>query len=94
MEADAVEQARLRLEHNRMRIRSLLMLPDPATGELDDDVFPRSAVMRFALDPRRRRMFGTALASLGMLAARWSVARGGIWSQLAGSLFGGSAARR
>ena len=85
MEANTVEA---RLRHSRAQIRALLQLPDPATGQLDDDVFPRSAVMRFALNPRRRRMAGTVLATLGMIVGRWSVARGGIWPRLAGTLFG------
>lgn len=84
MEADTVEA---RLQHSRAQIRALLQLPDPATGQLDDDVFPRSAVMRFALDPRRRRLAGTVLATLGMVAGRWGAARGGIWPQVAGTLF-------
>jgi hypothetical protein len=85
MEAELVAA---HLQQTRAQIRALLLLPDPATGELDDDVFPRSAVMRFALDPRRRRMAGAVLGTLGAVAGRWSALRGGIWPQVSGSLFG------
>lgn len=85
MEAEPVEA---RLQHSRAQIRAMLMLPDPETGQLDDDVFPRSAVMRFALDPRRRRMAGAVLGTLGAIAARWNALRRGTWPQVAGTLFG------
>ena len=88
METELVEA---RLQHSRAQIRAMLLLPDPATGELEEDVFPRSKVMRaamsFAVNPRRRRLAGTVLSTLGVMAGRWGMARGGIWPQLA-TLFG------
>lgn len=88
MEAELVEA---RLQHTRAQIRAMLLLPDPATGELDEDLFPRSKVMRaamsFAVNPRRRRLASTVLASVAVMAGRWGAARGGIWPQVA-TLFG------
>jgi hypothetical protein len=57
------------LEESRDRLRELL-LPDPETGRIEADVFPRSAVMRFMLNPRGRRMAFTAIGALAMLAGR------------------------
>jgi hypothetical protein len=57
------------LEESRARLRELL-LPDPETGRIEADVFPRSAVMRFLLNPRGRRMAFTTVSALAMLARR------------------------
>jgi hypothetical protein len=57
------------LEESRDRLRELL-LPDPETGRIEADVFPRSAVMRFMLNPHGRRMAFTAIGALAMLAGR------------------------
>jgi hypothetical protein len=38
----------VRLEQSRARLRSLL-IPDPATGRIEADVFPRSIAMRVAV---------------------------------------------
>ncbi|MEJ0099121.1 MAG: hypothetical protein WDO12_05000 [Pseudomonadota bacterium] len=47
-----------------------LLLPNPDTGRIEADVFPRSAIMRVVLDPRRRRLATAGLAALSMLFAR------------------------
>lgn len=83
MEANAVEAS---LQENRARIRGLLMLPDPGTGQLPEDQFPRSMVMRFMMDPRGRRMAAGALATLATLAGRRNPERDGFWPRLAQSL--------
>jgi hypothetical protein len=57
------------LEDSRARLREML-LPDPETGRIEADVFPRSAVMRFMLNPRGRHMAFTAIGALAMLAKR------------------------
>lgn len=57
------------LEESRARLRELL-LPDPETGRIEANVFPRSAVMRFMLNPRGRRMAFVAVSALAMLARR------------------------
>jgi hypothetical protein len=71
-----------RLEQSRAQLRGLL-IPDPVTGRIEADVFPRSAVMRFLLDPRRRGMATAGLAALGALAGRRRSRRTGAWSQMA-----------
>ena len=50
------------LEANRALVRGLL-LPRSAGG--DADAFPRSEVMRFLLDARKRRL------ALGIMTAAW-----------------------
>jgi hypothetical protein len=85
MEANAVASE---LEHSRALLRAML-LPDPDTGQIEADVFPRSAFMRFLMDPRRRGMATAALSVVGMLMGR-RMRFGRKWSQLlrlAGGLF-------
>lgn len=50
------------LQQSRARLRALLL--GGARGAGEADVFPRSAVMRFVLDPDRR---GMAMMVLGAL---------------------------
>lgn len=71
-----------RLTDSRARLRAMLV-PDPETGHIEADVFPRSAVMRFLFDPRRRGMAGAGIAALTMLAGRRKRRRAGGWSQMA-----------
>jgi hypothetical protein len=70
-----------RLDQSRAQLRAMLV-PDPQTGRIEADVFPRSAVMRFLFDPRRRGMATAGLAAVGMLAGRRKRRAGG-WSQMA-----------
>jgi hypothetical protein len=69
-----------RLEQSRAQLRAMLV-PDPETGRIEADVFPRSAVMRFLFDPRRRGMATAGIAALGMMAGRRRVRMRG-WSQV------------
>ena len=71
-----------RLEHSRAQLRAMLV-PDPHTGRIEADVFPRSALMRFLFDPRRRGMATAGIAALTMLAGRRKRRRAGGWSQMA-----------
>ncbi len=57
------------LQHSRAQLRALL-LPDPETGRIDADVFPRSAIMRVVMDPRRRRLATAGIAALSLLFGR------------------------
>jgi hypothetical protein len=84
MEEHAVTEHALteRLEHSRGQLRAMLV-PDPQTGRIEADVFPRSAVMRFLFDPRRRGMATAGIAALTMLAGRRKRRRVGGWSQMA-----------
>ncbi|HTQ35825.1 MAG TPA: hypothetical protein VMH77_02210 [Steroidobacteraceae bacterium] len=66
MEEYAVVQ---RLAESRAHLRALL-IPDPATGRIEADVFPRSIITRTLL---------SALPALIMLAVRsWSGIRGAL----------------
>lgn len=77
-----------RLAQSRAQLRAMLV-PDPATGRIEADVFPRSAVMRFLFDPRRRGLATAGIAALSMLAGRRRARRAGGarriggWSQMA-----------
>jgi hypothetical protein len=75
MEEHAVKQAAVaRLAHSRGLLRALL-IPDPGTGKIEADVFPRSAVMRFLFDGGKRRMAFSALTTLAVLAGRGRMAK-------------------
>jgi hypothetical protein len=73
------------LHDSRERIRALL-IPDPVTGRIEADTFPRSAVMRFLFNPGSRRLAFGAASTLVMLAARRRVGGGSIWPQLTQSV--------
>jgi hypothetical protein len=73
------------LQANRQRIRALVVPRDPADAA-DDDVFPRSAVMRFLLDSRKRKLAMAALTVVLMVTGRRKAAKIAGWSELAGSL--------
>jgi hypothetical protein len=60
----------------------MLLLPDAVTGEIEADVFPRSAVMRFLFDSSKRRVAISALSTVAMLAGRGGLAK----AQLASTL--------
>jgi hypothetical protein len=64
------------LRQTRARLRALL-IPDPATGRIEADVFPRSTVMRFLV---------AALPIVTMLWWRSRPSRGAAWPRLARSL--------
>lgn len=49
----------IRLQRSRARLRALLL--GGARGAPEPDVFPRSALMRFVLDPEQRALAMTAL---------------------------------
>jgi hypothetical protein len=57
------------LQHSRAVLRALL-LPDPETGRVEADVFPRSAVMQFLFNKRKRKMATAGLTAVAMLAGR------------------------
>jgi hypothetical protein len=73
------------LQESRARLREMLV-PDPETGRIEADHFPRSAVMRFIFDPRGRRVAMTGLSLLMMLAGRKAVARTGLMPLLSQSI--------
>jgi hypothetical protein len=73
------------LQESRARLRELLV-PDPETGRIEADQFPRSAVMRFVFDPRGRKVAMTGLSLLMMLAGRKAAARTGLMPLLSQSL--------
>ncbi|MET0279570.1 MAG: hypothetical protein ABW278_00400 [Steroidobacteraceae bacterium] len=74
-----------RLEQSRAQLRELL-LPDPLTGRIEADVFPRSAVMRFMFDPGKRRMAMNTLATLASLTGRSGFAKLSMLSNLTQSV--------
>ncbi len=80
------------LADSRARLREML-LPDPETGRIEADVFPRSAVMRFMLNPRGRRMASAAVSAMAMLARR-SNGGAGVLPVLTQSLVGLLGSRR
>ena len=62
-----------RLRHNRARMRALL-LPDPETGRIEANVFPRSIAMRVLI---------AGLPALLLLLLRTWARRNALWPQLA-----------
>jgi hypothetical protein len=66
----------VRLQQNRARLRSLL-LPDPETGHIEADVFPRSIAMRALVA-------GVPVLLASLLRGR--SARAAAWPQVAMSL--------
>jgi hypothetical protein len=82
METHLVEA---RLHASRERLRALL-IPDPESGRIEADAFPRSAVMRLVFSTRARRI-AMALLSLAMLwRRRGASGTASIWPQLTRSL--------
>jgi hypothetical protein len=76
----------VRLQNSRQRLRSLL-LPDPETGRIEGDAFPRSAIMQLLFNPRARRLMITVLPTLLMLFGSRRRASGSrLWPKLAQSL--------
>jgi hypothetical protein len=72
------------LQQSRAQLRALL-LPNPQTGRIEADVFPRSAIMRVVLDPRRRRLATAGIAALSMLFGRRKKS-GSSWSEAVQSI--------
>ena len=60
------------LDESRRRLRSYLIPrgSDDSDPGFDDDHFPRSKVMRFAVDPRNRQVVMLAGSVLAVLATR------------------------
>lgn len=83
MESHAVTA---RLHDSRERLRQLL-IPDPGTGRIESDVFPRSAVMQFMFNARARRV-AMALLSVFLMFRRRSTPGLAIWPQLTRTLGG------
>lgn len=80
MEEHVIAQSAVaRLARSRGLLRELL-IPDPGTGKIEADVFPRSAVMRFLFDGGKRRMAFSALTTLAMFAGRGRVAKATLYS--------------
>jgi hypothetical protein len=78
----------LRLHESRERVRALL-IPDPVTGRIEADAFPRSAVMRFILDSRSRRVSMGVLSALLLFVRHRRAsrrARVAVWPRIAGAL--------
>jgi hypothetical protein len=83
MEEHAVAVA-ASMDHSREQLRRLI-LPQPGhDGAVE--AFPRSAVMRFLLDSRKRRMATAALSVGLMLLGRRHVAKAG-WLRSAASFW-------
>lgn len=76
--------AALELQRSRAQLRSLL-LPDPVTGRIEADAFPRSQLMRFVFSAGKRNLAMSAIgAAFSMFAGRRRRASGGSggWSQV------------
>jgi hypothetical protein len=58
------------LDATRAQLRRYLLPQTLNTIEDDGDHFPRSKVMRFALNPRNRRVLAISGSVLGVLATR------------------------
>ena len=58
------------LEETRAQLRRFL-IPDAVDSEFDGDHFPRSKVMRFAFNPRNRRLLMISGSVLAVLASRF-----------------------
>jgi hypothetical protein len=69
--------AALKLRETRERIRAML-IPDPETGRIESRSFPRSAIMRFAFDPRAGKVLMAGLSLLMMFKARGTVTRAAV----------------
>jgi len=76
-----------RLVSNRARLRALLV-PDPETGRIEADVFPRSAVMRAMFDTRAIRLAKAGMSIALLVKARRAAIRQGIWPMFARSISG------
>jgi hypothetical protein len=62
--------AALELQRSREQLRALL-IPDPLTGRIEADAFPRSQLMRFVFSAGKRNLAMSALgAAFSMFAAR------------------------
>lgn len=58
------------LEATRAQLRRYLLPESPNTIGDDGDHFPRSKVMRFALNPRNRRVLAISGSVLAVVASR------------------------
>jgi hypothetical protein len=68
MEEHALE---LELQRSRAQLRALLV-PDPQTGRIEADAFPRSQLMRFAFSAGKRNL---AMSALGTALSMWVARR-------------------
>ncbi len=93
MEEHAI--AALELQRSRAQLRALL-LPDPETGRIEADAFPRSQLMRFVFSAGKRNLAMSALgAAFSMFAGRRrSASGGGGWSQVLHSVADAVGSRR
>ena len=83
MEEHAVAR---QLQQSRDEIRELLM-PGSSTGDALSGHFPRSAVMRFIMDSRKRSLAISAAGTvLGLLRSRSAAPGGRRWPQLSSLL--------
>lgn len=82
----------LELQRSRAMLRAML-LPDPETGRIEADVFPRSAVMRFLFNSRQRKLATAGIGAVAMLA-RMRRGRVGSWAQVVQALGAVLASRR
>jgi hypothetical protein len=58
------------LDATRAQLRRYLIPGSAQTVDDDDDHFPRSKVMRFAFNPRNRRLLAVSGSVLAVLASR------------------------
>lgn len=76
------------MDTTRRQLRSYLLSgsADPA-GQADDDHFPRSKVMRFAFNPRNRKLLMLSGSVLAVVATRFAgTKRMGLVADIARSL--------
>ena len=88
--------AALELQRSRALLRAML-LPDPETGRIEADAFPRSQLMRFVFGAGKRNLAMSALgAAFSMFAGRRRRARNerGGWSQVLHSVVDAVGTRR
>ena len=85
----------LELQRSRAQLRALL-LPDPVTGRIEADAFPRSQLMRFVLSAGKRNLAMSVISTaLAMFARRRRTAGGGGgWSQVLHSVADAVGSRR
>jgi hypothetical protein len=85
----------LELQRSRARLRALLV-PDPETGRIEADAFPRSQVMRFVFSAGKRKLAISALGTAFSLfmGRRRAANRGGGWSQVLRSVADAVGTRR
>jgi hypothetical protein len=85
----------LELQRSRAQLRALLV-PDPETGRIEADAFPRSQLMRFVFNAGKRKLAMSALgAAVSLFVGRRRAAnRGSGWSRVLHSVVDAVGTRR